>query len=123
MSKETGIFIGIENTDKEVILQEYKSQSTKSLEPGKIGEGNKIVIIDPEDKYKNLAKILEGEIINIDLSKSKCGWINPFTGESSRTEKLKEKAKKAIKSRKYKKAYRLLKKVKKLTKAYYEERE
>lgn len=62
-----------------------------------------------------MAKMFGAEIVKVDLSKSKRGWINPFTGESNLTEELKEKAKKAIKSRKYKKAYRLLRKIKKLT--------
>lgn len=55
------------------------------------------------------------EIVKVDLSKSKLGWINPVAGESSHTEKLRKRAKKAIKSRKYRKAYRLLRKVKELT--------
>lgn len=79
------------------------------------GPGIKVIIADVEGEYKDLAKMFGAEIVKVDLSKSKRGWINPFTGESNLTEELKEKAKKAIKSRKYKKAYRLLRKIKKLT--------
>ncbi|NFN06098.1 hypothetical protein FDB50_15445 [Clostridium botulinum] len=74
----------------------------------------KVIIADPEEEYKKLAEMLGGEIVNIDLSKNKCGWINPFTIETNSTEKLRTRAKKAIKSRKYKKAYKLLRKVKEL---------
>lgn len=76
------------------------------------------VILDPEDEYKKLAEILNGNVVQIDLSNSKGCWINPFTGENSYIEELKEKAKSAIKIKNYRKAYRLLHRAKKLQKRF-----
>ncbi|WP_270545608.1 hypothetical protein [Clostridium butyricum] len=82
----------------------------KSRKSGEI----KLIIADSEE-YKELKKMLGGKIVNVDLSKTKFGWINPLTGESNRTEELRKRAKVAIKSKKYRKAYRLLRRVKELT--------
>jgi len=79
-----------------------------------------IIIIDPLKEYEEIAKRLEGRLITIDMSKSRSGWINPFTGESSYTEKLKKQADEAIKDKNYGKAYRLLGKLKRLKKQFWE---
>lgn len=54
MNKEQGIFIGKENTDKEVIYEEYKSENHKNLELGKVGKGRKIVISDHKSEFKTI---------------------------------------------------------------------
>ncbi|WP_288326040.1 hypothetical protein [uncultured Clostridium sp.] len=51
MRKEHGIFIGRENTDKEVIFEEYESEKHKNLELGKQGKGIKIVILDLKSEF------------------------------------------------------------------------
>lgn len=59
----------------------------------------KMVVVDPKgDEYKNLTEILGGKIVNVDVTKN--GYINPFTGESSYTDKLKKRADKLIKEKK-----------------------
>lgn len=90
--------------EKEQTLREYLNEEKIDID-----------VVDPEGEYTKLVEMLGRKIVNIDSSKSKLGWINPVTGESSHTEKLRKRAKKAIKSRKYRKAYRLLRKVKELT--------
>lgn len=92
-------------------FNEKKQNLRKFLDEEKIS----IEVVDPEGEYTKLVEMLGGKIVNIDASKGKPGWINPVTGESSHTEELRNRAKKAIKSRKYRKAYRLLRKAKALT--------
>lgn len=93
----------------------------KMIQEGKPRSGKSIGIIKDTVEFERTVNMLKErgyKVKTINLTKSKCGWFNPITGESSYIKELKEKAKKAIKSKKYRKAYRLLSRAKKLQKRF-----
>lgn len=96
------------------------TEASSRLVKETLKDGSKIVVIDPLKEYEEIAKMFKGKIVTFDMSKHKGGWFNPLTGESSYTEKLKKQADQAIKNKKYGKAYRLLGKLKRLQKQFWE---
>lgn len=96
------------------------TEASASFVKEALKDSSKIIVIDPKKEYKEIAKRLGGKLVITDMSKDRGGWFNPFTGESSYTEKLKRQADEAIKNKNYGKAYRLLGKLKKLQKQFWE---
>lgn len=100
----------IKNTAE--IIVKYQAGMDRSASE----EGNTI-IIDPtgEGAYKNLIECLSGKMIKIDPTN--CSFINPLEIIDSKTNKynkLVHKSQKLLNEKKYKKAYKVMAKMKKL---------
>lgn len=68
----------------------------------------KTIVVHPEEEYKKLEEELGGKVVSIDHSK--CTFINPFEIVNSKVERLKYKAKDLLRRKKYKKAYKTMRK-------------
>lgn len=75
-------------------------------------EGTKIIVVDPENEYKELIHAFGGQPITI--KPNSYTSFNPFDVHSIKVQKLKSKAQKLLQEKKYTKAYKTLSKIKNL---------